>query len=200
MSLSKTAHIIGGGPSAAGIPFQELSGTLIGVNDSFFNAPCQCAVSIDGRWMKHRYKRLKEANSPAWLRRDSFLKHVGLEGTWPALELGECKIWEEGIGETLEILHGNNSGLVALNFAYVLGFQKIFLYGFDMGFEGPQKHWYPDYEWAAKGNHMYPAFSRQFDGIADTLKAKGIQVINVSPTSKLECFERISYDQVKNYL
>lgn len=200
MNPSKTAHIIGGGPSARLIPFKELvdTGTVIGVNDSYFNAPCEWVVSIDGRWMLHRWKRLKEASAKAWLRVTSFEKHVGNDKAWPNLILGDCNVGGVGVGDGLHHLYGNNSGLVALNFAYFQGFERIFLYGFDMGFEG-KKHWYEEYAWSAKGNTMYPAFCRQFDDVANFLKSKNIQVWNVSPSSKLECFERINYGTAKDH-
>jgi hypothetical protein len=194
-----TAHIIGGGPSAKGLDFSKLRGTVIGVNDSFFNTRCDYVVSIDGRWMRHRWDKLNACDAPGWLRRDSFEKHVGLQRAWPSLTLGDCKVFENGTGPGLHCLHGNNSGLVALNYSYWMGHRKIFLYGFDMGFMGTQKHWYPDYEWAAKGAHMYPAFIDQFKGVAKILEEDGIEVFNVSPGSKLECFKKVTYGQAQDY-
>lgn len=197
--IRKTAHIIGGGPSAGGLDFSSLyasGGLVIGVNDSYFNTPCDWVVSIDGRWMLHRWKRLAKANANAWLRVNSYQKHVG-DHSWPGLLLGACDVGGEGVGEGFHLLYGNNSGLVALNFAYFLGCKQIFLYGFDMGFED-KKHWYDEYEWAAKGNHMYPAFSRQFDTVAKFLEGQGVEVFNVSPSSKLECFKRVDYGTAQN--
>ncbi len=194
---SNAAHIVGGGPSAAGLDFTQIPDPdlIIGVNDSAFNLPrCDWVVSIDGRWMKHRWKQL--TNRLCWLRRTSFEKHVG-NIRWPGLNLGECNVEGDGPGEDFYSLYGNNSGLVALNLAYFMGYETIFLYGFDMGFEA-KKHWYPEYEWAAKGNHMYPAFSRQFDAMAKYYKDNKVEVINVSPTSRLECFKKVDYDTAKN--
>ena len=193
------AHIIGGGPSVQGLNLSRLPGTVIGVNDSFFNTRCDYVVSIDGRWMRHRWEKLKACDAPAWLRKDSFEKHVGLQRAWPSLTVAQCKVFENGVGTGLDCLHGNNSGLVALNFAYWKGFRKIFLYGFDMGFAGTKKHWYEEYEWAAKGCNMYPAFILQFKSVAKILEEDGIKVFNVSPGSKLDCFEKVTYEQAQNY-
>ena len=194
---SSTIHIIGGGPSAKGIPFEELKGPIIGANDSFFNAPCDWVVSIDGRWMRHRWERLKSTNAKAWLREDSYIKHVG-NHSWPNLMLGKCQVWEEAPGPGLNCLNGNNSGLVALCFGYwMFAPKRVFLYGFDMSFTG-KKHWFPEYEWAAKGNGMYPAFIAQFERLSCRLKAENIDVYNVCPESKLPYFKKVNYETAKN--
>lgn len=199
----KTAHIIGGGPSIAGVDFSFLkgAGTVVGVNDAYRVAPCDHILSIDGAWMRNRWQELSNANARAWLRRDSFEKHVGAQRAWPALQLGECKVWETGPGPGMHCLHGNNSGLVGLHYAYHLApFDRFFLYGLDMQIVGGRKHGYPEYDWRSKGDHMFPDFARAFNDTAALLKEKGAQVYNVCPGSALTCFEKVTYAQAKNLL
>lgn len=198
----KTAHIIGGGPSAVGAIGVDLreSGFVIGVNDSFFNHPCDYSVSIDGRWMLHRAHKLKEKNALAWLKMDSFLKHCGGQNAWPSLILGNCSVFEPPVGADLLNINGNNSGLVAAIVAYRMGYKRLFLHGMDMEIVNGQKHWYKEYEWSAKGNQMFPSFIDHCNIAAEVFKQNGIEVFNVCPTSKLECFEKIDYGTLKNYL
>lgn len=197
--MNNVAHIIAGGPSARNIPFHELVGPVIGINDSYFNAPCDYVVSIDGQWQKRRWQRLKDLKAKGWMRRDTWDKHVGAENAWPEITIGDCKIWEPGPGPGLHQINGNNGGLVALHYAYHLGHKTFFIYGFDMNIpEGQTKHWYQDYEWPAKGNGMYPEFIKACDITAKLFKDKGLTVFNVSPQSKLECFQKVTYEQAKN--
>ncbi len=193
---NQPAIVIGGGPSAQGVNFHALSGYFIAVNDAFRHAPHDLVVSIDGRWMGNRWREL--VGKRCWLRADSYEKHT--EGqTWDGLTLGECAVFEPPPGDGLHRIHANNSGLAAIVIAYWLGFKTIYGYGFDNSIPlGSEKHWYPEYEWAPKGNHMYPDFKRAAEQFRQAIPHD--VTIKIVGHTTLTCFEKITHDQAANDL
>jgi hypothetical protein len=106
---------------------------------------------------------------------------------------------------------GHNSGASAINLAYYLGAARIFLLGFDM-YSRPDGriHWhagYPDKREnftnrdAAMGKiprrtKTQPAYKRQVNGfgpIAESAKEIGLEIINLSPKSKIKEFKIASF-------
>lgn len=92
---------------------------------------------------------------------------------------------------------GSNSGYQALNLAVQLGAARVLLLGFDAKL-GPagQTHWHGDHP---KGIHR-PSPFRQFiaaftSAVAD-LQALGVDVLNCTPGSALECFPRADLAEV----
>lgn len=84
---------------------------------------------------------------------------------------------------------GYDTGTSAINLAYHLGATEIVVLGYDMigghWFNGELKHpkpFPPEDEFLG---HMAP-----LPGLAEDCRAKGIRVVNVSPISRVECFER----------
>lgn len=96
------------------------------------------------------------------------------------------------------VYHGSNSGHQAINLAYYLStsvFQKhprIYLLGYDMGATG-QTHWFGDHpEGFTNGNHR--GFVQNFTRIAQDLKARGVDVINMTRETLLTQFPRSTVD------
>ena len=94
---------------------------------------------------------------------------------------------------------GNNSGHQAMNLAYHLGARRILLLGYDMK-AGPngEKHWHPDHppELNNPDNVTWGRCIEAFAVIAADLKAEGVEVINCSLGSALECFPMAKLEEV----
>lgn len=84
---------------------------------------------------------------------------------------------------------GFDTGTSAINLAYHLGAAEIVLLGYDMTgghwFNGEMKHPKPFPPEDEFQGHMAP-----LPALAKDCRAKGIRVVNVSPISRVDCFER----------
>jgi len=84
---------------------------------------------------------------------------------------------------------GYDSGTSAINLAYHFGATEIVLIGYDMRggrwFTGEWPHPMPHIPEEHFRRHMVPLAA-----IAEDAKAKGIRIVNVSPISRVTCFER----------
>lgn len=84
---------------------------------------------------------------------------------------------------------GYDSGTSAINLAMLFGATEIVLLGFDMGggrwFAGEHPHPVPTIPESDFARHMAP-----LPALAQDAVAKGIRIVNCSPTSRVICFER----------
>jgi hypothetical protein len=87
---------------------------------------------------------------------------------------------------------GGNSGFQALNLAVQFGTKRILLLGYDMHI-GAGFHWYGKNNWQNANNPNDSIFARwiaAFDGSVSVLKSLGVEVINCSMNSALNCFPK----------
>ena len=86
---------------------------------------------------------------------------------------------------------GHNSGYQAINLAVLLGVKRIILLGYDMQDKGPEvSHWFGNHSWKEGRSPPYQMFLRSYPSLAKETKKLGIEVINCSMNSKLECFKK----------
>ncbi len=84
---------------------------------------------------------------------------------------------------------GQNSGYQAINLAALLGAARILLLGYDMKPEGGRDHFFGAHPTGNKP--QYRDFLPHFSTLVEPLKALGVSVINCTPGSAIECFERM---------
>lgn len=90
---------------------------------------------------------------------------------------------------------GMNSGYQALNLAILAGASKVLLLGYDMkAGAGGVQHWFGNHP-VVENPGIYSAFLNCFRKVAPRIQALGVKVINCSPDSALDCFER---DTIEN--
>jgi len=119
------------------------------------------------------------------------LKYIPKDGNTP-----------KGISSRTNFISWNgNSGAAAINLAVHFGVKKIYLLGFDMdlGVDNKQ-HWHGVYKTskAPLKPHKLP-FERHLQGfpkIAQDAKRLGIDIINVSPNSKIQDFKKVSLKEL----
>jgi hypothetical protein len=102
---------------------------------------------------------------------------------------------QNGTGLSLDpeyLVTGHNSGYQAINLAVLAGVKKIILLGYDAREpeSGKPSHWF--------GNHpriepqsVFALYRQACKAAAPALKAAGIRVINCSPGSAIDAFERM---------
>lgn len=84
---------------------------------------------------------------------------------------------------------GSNSGYQAVNLAYLAGAARIVLVGYDAK-PGPkgERHWFGDHP--DRSSAPYAHMVKAFRELAGRLAAAGIEVINATPASAIECFRK----------
>lgn len=93
----------------------------------------------------------------------------------------------------------NNSGCAAINFAVNAGVKRIILLGFDMTLDTQQnQHWHKFY--ASNLNTVHQTMKKHMSCLPQLkadLDALGVEVINASPESKIECFAKVNFKDIK---
>lgn len=174
-------------------------GFLIAVNDAALFTQCDTAFTMDRLWLEGRQQMLKILNPPEIYYRKGTPKNFDPPQHWIPFTHSERDptIMSRELGK----FNGSNSGTCALNLAYQRAEKRVFLLGFDMQ-RGPrqEKHWYPDYPWAAdeksgtkKGT--YNDWAKEFASIAAQFAEKQVRVYNVNHRSLITAFETITYDK-----
>lgn len=90
----------------------------------------------------------------------------------------------------MTVNYGGNSGYQAIGLAYQLGADRIALIGFDMRRTGGRSHWHGDHP-AGLGNACgIERWAPRFAALARDLARVGVEVINCSIETALDCFPR----------
>jgi hypothetical protein len=103
------------------------------------------------------------------------------------------------MGKTFEDFHcGSDSGFAALQLAVILGYERIYLLGFDFCTSGTITHYHDDYKSFPPSEDYQKKldeFMISYPLALQELRERGIQVISSSPISKLN--EYILYQDVR---
>lgn len=177
------AVIIASGPSLTQDDVEHVKGKafVLAINDSYKMAPWAHSIyACDMKWWKHHngvpeFLGLKMTiDRPASLAYK--INHVA----------GEYIDFVVG-GPYISI--GNNSGHQALGIVANMGFEEIFLLGFD--FKHTDKtHWFGDHPFSLRDKPYFERWIEDMDKASKVLKQAGIRVINCSPDSNINCFEK----------
>lgn len=94
----------------------------------------------------------------------------------------------DGLGRDCIHLNGN-SGFQAINLAFLWGYEKIILLGFDMKL-GPagERHHHADHPHPMVQNQVFFEWLHKSEKLARELRSEGIEVINCTPDSAMHCF------------
>lgn len=167
-----------------------------GVADSVKHLP-RIAVNLTAR-LAPDAQIVYGSDSPFWSTYPEMLSHPGEKvcveqrmGMYPNVPQGVKVLRNlglEGLSKGGGIYVGDNSGYAAINLAAAAGAKRILLLGMDM--QGG--HWHGPHQ--GLGNpqpHQFQRWMRRMNRLAVWLKEAGIEVINCSPVSALECFRKM---------
>lgn len=127
--------------------------------------------------------------------RDAALKNIADRPEW--LRPFACDYKSTTFSPDPKTLNGTNSGLCALNVAFLLKPKRVYLVGFSMN-RSPNgaAYWYKHYDWGKpEGNTKdgkYAEWAAELVHVAEQFKAAGIEVLNVSLTSSIDAFRKIT--------
>jgi hypothetical protein len=89
-----------------------------------------------------------------------------------------------------------NSGGAAINLAVHLGAARIVLLGYDMGATRRRpSHWFGEHPPALRATSPYAVFRAEIATMVAPLRELGIEVLNASRVSALECFPRATLEE-----
>lgn len=101
----------------------------------------------------------------------------------------------DGLGKD-KIHYGANGGYQAINLAYLFGAKKIILLGFDMKRgEHRKSHWHGEHPGGLNKEMPIKTWLKNFPKLASDLKAEGVEVINSTRDTALECFNKINLEE-----
>jgi hypothetical protein len=188
----ETCFIVGGGASVCNIDLRLIEGRrIITVNSAVFSVPfADFQVFADPHWWWHYWPQLKGfkgrivAATPSKL--DGRVLNMRKMKPPPGLTLDRQAL----------VCH-YTSVQAAINLAFHLGAERIVLLGVDNGpaQDGTLYHHRPH---PSHWNRAPDCWDRQRDNLALTckpLKRAGIEVINASPTSRLDLWPKKTFEE-----
>jgi len=180
----KVITILAGGFSASRVDLKKLPGFVIAVNDSAIYAPrIDAIVSMDRLWAENRFAQVSKFGKPIYLR-SSTVRNIPAEDVSLCVTLFDNDHKATALSDVPGRLDGTHSGFCALNLAFQMCPERLYLVGFDMAL-GPkgQRHWFPDYPWSNGGGSSggkLAEWAGQFRTAAAQLANAGIQTLAVS--------------------
>jgi hypothetical protein len=156
------------------------------VNDGYRAAPwADALVALDEDWWTIHGDRVVasfegECFSVSPMPRD----HWGVTYLNPIIRDDIVDNWESPS-------YGADSGQFAIQIAVLMGAKRILLLGYDMG-DGPEgeRHWFGDHPKKLRNVSPYELFLEKYRKAVPSLRRMGVEVINCSRRTKLECFPR----------
>lgn len=186
--------ILGGGPTLRNFDVGCLEGReVIAINEAFLLAPwARALVFVDYHWWARREMEVRKVFAGQLIGRGPYRDAYRRTGvTNLAYRSGEVFSIDP------RLLGGRNSGLAAVNAAWLMGAARIFLLGFDMQSDGNRNNFHNLYADAptAPAHRYVSIFLPEFGKAAKRLEAiGGGVVINLTPGSALKDFPERSLD------
>lgn len=198
---NETAVIAATGPSVTPEQVNYCRGKarVLCINTSYQLALWADALYFaDLRWFDHNYEGLKDfkglkvtiENTAQALEKDPTLKVMRNDDHTAKQVSGLC-LEPDGLRT------GRNSGCQAINLCYHLGVKRIVLIGFDMQAKPGKRYWFGnDYGWSNSGPQVYQnSFLPRFKAMVEPLKQAGVEVLNATPDSAMECWPMVSLEE-----
>jgi len=182
--MGQEIHIACGGPSATGLIKDR---PLITVNRDGFRYPnADYFITCDISFMKHNFTQInKEIKSQRIFVNDA------TNGRYEMLHLTNFCMFinchgREGFGRRWDEFNtGCNSGFTAVQFAILMGYTRIHVYGIDLVYKDNKSHWHDGYGHERKFNEgRLDVFYNKFKNALNTLD-DDIQLISHSDISRL---------------
>jgi hypothetical protein len=190
----KTAIVLASGPSLTleQIDAARRSGHYTIVVNSTYQKFLDANVLYAGdfMWWKVHYADVKAKFKGKLWTQDS-----SVAARWPGINR-ERGTNREGLGK--EVIHQNgNSGVQALNLAYLWGYDRIILLGFDMKL-GPngERHHHPDHPAPCVLNQTFGEWLHKLEKVAHDFKTTKCEVLNATPGSAMKCFPMVDWWEV----
>jgi len=187
----ETVVILGCGPSLTreDVDYVRGKARVIAINTAWTLAPwADVLYSADRRWWAHYrgamgFPGLKYSIGSGRGKHDSVPKHPEVV---VLKHMGDEGICVDPTG----LKTGRNSGASAINLAVHFGASRILLLGYNMGRGKGKSHFFGDHPPGLQNHSPYVLFLQMFKTQVAPLAEAGIEVINCTRKSALECFPK----------
>lgn len=164
---------------------------VVAVNDTYRLAPwADLLWACDGKWWE------AHAGVPTFGGLKFSLEASA--GHWPGVQV-LSNTGDRGVElEPTGVRTGKNSGYQAINVAIHLGAKRIGLLGYDMQtLNGQPTHFFGEHPRSLRRSSPYAMFRTYFDSLVEPLKALGVEVVNCTRSSALDCFPRLPLESLR---
>lgn len=203
----KTIIIIASGPSLtrADVALVEESGLdMMGINNTYqLTDKLRYHYACDTKWWRWAYT---EAPKPPQQHTEKYSlnnkdrpENRGEDEGWPG-------VYQMGMGNRQGLSHkwpilswGGNSGYQAINLAYLLGYKRIVLLGYDLSEQKGRSHWHPDHSFRGStnpDNGTFAMWMRDFQTLANAIEKTDATVINATRRTALRFFPQQELESV----
>ncbi len=193
-----TVALLGGGPSLtqAQVDIVRESAcrpAVLAINNSYLLAPFAdiCYFSDTNWWKEHKDRRefIDFSGEKCSIENGGGFGNVDE----PIHLLRNCNHPLHGWGlssDPQKLVTGSHGGFQALNLAILAGAAKIILLGYD-GKPGDKSHWHGGHKQPTPQS-AYQLYVQSFVAAQNEIKASGARVLNCSPGSAIDTFEKVS--------
>lgn len=193
--------IIASGPSLTQeqVDYCQGKARVIAINDNYRLAPwADILYACDEKWWKWNPEAL-DFKGEKWTQDKSWNENERKRHEERGVNFIQSEA-RPGLSTKKDVIYqGSNSGIQAINLAYLMGARKIILIGYDMKLgEKDKAHWFGDHPDKIKSN--YNAWFFFYKVIADQLSELGLEIINSTIDSALTCFPKKELKEALNGL
>lgn len=197
--VGESVFIIGGGPSLRNFQSRQLEGRrVIVTNEAFSLYPSADAlVFVDIGWWQRRVGAVREVFEGLIIGRGPYGSMYRASGKMINVAFRSGDEWSEDT----RMLAGKNSGLAAMNAAYLMGAERVFLLGFDLrAIQGRNNyhHLHDDASQRAAQNRYLNLFIPEFVKASKRIAHLGWEVWNLTPGTALKCFPERTIEWAMN--
>lgn len=200
--VGETVVLVAAGPSVTQAQVDRCKGRarVVVVNNSYLLAPwADLLYFADSRWWKwHKENPV----FTGFKGQKCTIEGTGLEVEDPnvfILHNANSRGQGQGFSEKPDaIVTGGNSGYMAMNIAVLAGAARLVLLGYDFKFApGKKSHWHGDHPPEGQiSERSYRDMVPNFRTTLPQLERLGVEVVNCSPDSALDCYQRGDVESV----
>ena len=183
----ETCVVIANGPSLADVSNEFLeSYTTFGVNKIWLKDFKPTYYVATDNWMNPYVRQMKEMHCREYFVSSGFAKHLpGSKPTAGVLRDTPESRWKEPGEMNWTVIY------TVLQIAHIMGFATVLLVGLDH--TGSTTHFHPAYnQWGAKRTYTWDidGANKSFQITRDEYEKSGRRIINLTPGSKCDVFEK----------
>jgi hypothetical protein len=202
--------VVAGGWSFGVVDHKKIPGVIVAVNGAAEHLRCPIiddVVTMDRLFFEYYWSLMLDFDTASAMEPDIWVRnHAAKRMDRDLLNRAQDEGWlhvfrndnsgRATMSDDPDVLNGSNSGMCALNLAYQMKPKRLYLFGFDMCLSPRgEAYWYKHYFWArpsGAGASQLAKWANEFTRVAAQFRDAGIEVINVSPASKIKCWPRVS--------
>ena len=192
---SKTVVILASGPS---LTVEQIAAALvsgydtIAVNSTYEKAPTATMLYAgDFMWWKASIAKVRKVFKGKLLTQD-----LSTSQRWPDVKRPFRGASREGLGREM-IYQNGNSGVQAINLAFLLGYKRAILLGYDMKL-GPngEKHHHADHPKPLVQAQTFKEWLHKLQVFATDCRAAKFEVLDATVDGAMKCFVKVDWRKV----